>query len=52
MVTVMTIVIVTVLVRVTKNSEILTHGHLSILVNPGDLADLIDLVVSNNPFYI
>ena len=52
MVTVMTIVTVTVLVRVMTNSETLTHGHLSLLVSPRDLADLVDLVVSNNPLYI
>ena len=52
MVTVMKIVTVTVLVRVTKNKETLTHSHRSFLVNPGDLADLVDLVVSNNPLYI
>ena len=49
MVTVMAIVTVTLLVRVTRNSEILSHGHLSFLVNPGDLADLVDPMVRDNP---
>ena len=34
-----------VLVRVTRNSEVLILGP-SFLVNPGDLADLVDPVVS------
>ena len=42
-------VTVTVLVKVTKNSEILTLGP-SFLANPGDLADLVDLMVRDNPY--
>ena len=49
MVTVKTLVTVTVLVKVTRNSEILILG-LSFLLRPGDLADLVDLVVRDNPY--
>ena len=38
-----------VLAKVTRNSEILILGP-SFLVNPGDLADLVDLMVRDNPY--
>ena len=50
MVIVLVIVIVTVLVIVMRNSESLILGHLDFLVNHADLADLVDLVVSNKPY--
>ena len=46
---VIAILLVTVLVIVIRNSESLILGHLGILV---DLADLVDLVVGNNPLLV
>ena len=46
----MATVIVTVLVTVTKSSESLTLSHPDLLENPGDLADLVDPVVSNKSY--